>query len=69
MTKKRIAFMKDLFSFYGLEPERLHLEWISASEGPKFAEVITEFVDRIKDLGPSHLNQQWPRSQGLSLSK
>lgn len=37
----------------GVERERFHLEWISASEGSKFAEVMTEFTNKIKELGPS----------------
>ena len=38
---------------FGLEPERFRLEWISASEGTKFAQVVTEMVDELKKLGPS----------------
>ncbi len=38
---------------FGLESERFRLEWISASEGPKFAEVMREMVETIKALGPS----------------
>ncbi|MCK4826481.1 hydrogenase iron-sulfur subunit, partial [bacterium] len=35
------------------EAERLRLSWVSASEGPRFAEVITEFTEKIKALGPN----------------
>ena len=38
---------------FGLEPERFRLEWVSASEGPRFAQVVTEMVDQVKKLGPS----------------
>ena len=38
---------------FGLEGERFRLEWISASEGPKFAEVMREMVETIRALGPS----------------
>ena len=38
---------------FGLEPERFRLEWVSASEGQRFAEVITEMVEDLKDIGPS----------------
>jgi F420-non-reducing hydrogenase iron-sulfur subunit len=55
MTTKRIAVMKQLLAFAGIEQDRLHLEWVSAAEGPKFAQVITEFTNRIKALGPSSL--------------
>ena len=36
----------------GVNEKRVRLEWISASEGKRFAEVITEFTDTIKKLGP-----------------
>jgi F420-non-reducing hydrogenase iron-sulfur subunit len=55
MTTKRVAVMRALLSFTGIEPERLHLEWVSAAEGPKFAWAISEFTSQIKALGPSTL--------------
>ncbi|MFW9987513.1 MAG: hydrogenase iron-sulfur subunit [Candidatus Odinarchaeota archaeon] len=36
----------------GIEPKRVRLEWVSASEGKRFADVITEFTNQIKELGP-----------------
>jgi F420-non-reducing hydrogenase iron-sulfur subunit len=38
---------------FGLEQERFRLEWISASEGQKFAQVVTEMTGQVKALGPS----------------
>jgi F420-non-reducing hydrogenase iron-sulfur subunit len=38
---------------FGLEPERFRLEWVSAAEGPRFAEVMTSMVEQIRKLGPS----------------
>ena len=35
----------------GVTPERMTLEWASAAEGPRFVELITSYVNRIKDLG------------------
>ncbi len=37
----------------GLERERFRLEWVSASEGPRFAKVVTEMVETVRALGPS----------------
>jgi F420-non-reducing hydrogenase iron-sulfur subunit len=37
----------------GIEPERVRFEYISASEGQKFAQVVTDFVDQLKKLGPN----------------
>jgi F420-non-reducing hydrogenase iron-sulfur subunit len=36
----------------GIETERLKLEWISASEGKQFAELVNSFTETITDLGP-----------------
>lgn len=52
-TEKRAGAISLLLEDFGLEDERFRLEWISASEGPKFAEVMREMVDTIKELGPS----------------
>jgi F420-non-reducing hydrogenase iron-sulfur subunit len=38
----------------GIAPERLRLEWISASEGTKFRKQVNEFVDEVTALGPLH---------------
>ena len=48
MTIKRVKFLEGLLQFAGYEPERLRLEWISAAEGIKFAEVVTDFTKKIK---------------------
>ena len=37
----------------GINEDRLRLEWISAAEGARFAGIIDEFTDRIRELGPS----------------
>ena len=42
-----------LLEDFGLEPERFRLEWISASEGPRFAEVMRELTETLRELGPS----------------
>jgi F420-non-reducing hydrogenase iron-sulfur subunit len=39
----------------GLEKERLRLEWFSAAEGQRFAQVITQFIEDVKRVGPSPL--------------
>ena len=42
-----------LLEDFGLEPERFRLEWVSASEGPRFAEVIRDMTEAVRALGPS----------------
>jgi F420-non-reducing hydrogenase iron-sulfur subunit len=41
---------------FGLEEERFRLEWISASEGPRFAKIAEEMTNTIKELGPNPYN-------------
>ena len=43
--------MHRLLEFTGLESERLFVEWVSASEGKKFADVVTRFTDQIHSYG------------------
>ena len=43
---------KKLLEQIGVNPDRLRLEWVSASEGIRFAEVITDFAKKLKELGP-----------------
>ncbi len=57
MTIKRISFLQELLKFTGVEPGRLHLEWISAAEGPKLAQTVRDFTEKIRELGPSPLKR------------
>lgn len=43
---------RKLLELMGLNPERLRLEWVSSSEGNRFAEVMNDFSEKIKELGP-----------------
>jgi len=52
---RRIKLLKRVLEQFGIEPERVRLEWISASEGDKFATVVKEMVEQIKKLGPNPL--------------
>jgi F420-non-reducing hydrogenase iron-sulfur subunit len=52
---RRITLLREVLRDFGIEPERLRLEWISASEGDKFAAVVRDMVDEVKKLGPNPL--------------
>ncbi|MBU0986539.1 MAG: hydrogenase iron-sulfur subunit [Proteobacteria bacterium] len=41
---------------FGLEPERFRIEWLSSSEAQKFADVMTEMTQQLRDIGPSPYN-------------
>jgi len=52
---RRIKLLKRVLEQFGIEPERVRLEWISASEGDKFAMVVKDMVEQIKKFGPNPL--------------
>jgi F420-non-reducing hydrogenase iron-sulfur subunit len=52
---RRVMMLKKLLPQFGIDPERLRIEWVSASEGDKFATVIKDMTEEIKKLGPSPL--------------
>ncbi|TFG34641.1 hydrogenase iron-sulfur subunit [Candidatus Thorarchaeota archaeon] len=52
-TRRRYMMLKVLLETLGFEPERLRLEWVSASEAIKFATVANEFSKTIQELGPN----------------
>lgn len=57
-ARRRLAILKKVMETLGLESERLRLSWVSASEGPRFQEVITEFTEKIKKLGPNPVKEK-----------
>ena len=56
-AEKRIDLLKGLLAGLGIEPERLELKWVSASEGQIFADAVTAFTERIRALGPLVLTE------------
>lgn len=57
-ARRRVVGMKPLLKAIGIEPERLKLEWIGASEGLKFSETVRSFTQTIKELGPSPFHRR-----------
>jgi F420-non-reducing hydrogenase iron-sulfur subunit len=56
-TNRRIKLLKKLLEEMGVDPKRVRFEYVSASEGQKFAQIVTEFVDELKKMGPNPLNK------------
>jgi len=52
-ARKRVDGVRKILEQFGLEPQRLMLRWIGASEGPEFQRQMTEFEETLKSLGPS----------------
>jgi len=59
-AERRVEMLKRLIAQTGLEPERLRLEWVSASEGARFAELVKEFTAHITELGQTPLTTENP---------
>jgi len=55
---RKFGLLRRLVEKAGLEPERVMLEWVSASEGQRFAEIVTEFTERIRGLGPVDCDEE-----------
>jgi len=51
-ARRRIAMVKKLLEYVGLEPDRFRMSWVSAAEGTKYTQIIKDFVKDIKSLGP-----------------
>jgi F420-non-reducing hydrogenase iron-sulfur subunit len=58
-ARRRATILKQLLKDLGLDEKRVWVRWISASEGKKFAETVTGFVDELKKLGPSRFREEW----------
>jgi coenzyme F420-reducing hydrogenase delta subunit len=51
-ARRRYALMHSLLSFVGVETQRLRIDWVSAAEGNRFAQVVTELTEQVRHLGP-----------------
>jgi len=54
-ARRRFVMLKQLLSTAGIEPDRVHFTWVSASEGNRFASVFEEVVSKVKKLGPNRI--------------
>ena len=51
-ARRRYALMHRFLDFMGIDVGRLRIDWVSASEGKRFAQVVAELTDRVRQLGP-----------------
>lgn len=56
-ARRRLSVVSATMEALGLEPERFRFEWISASEGAKFTQIVTKFTEDMKRVGPSPLKE------------
>lgn len=62
-AKKRVESLRRVLEGMGISGERLRLEWISAAEGQKFAELIRDMDDKLKALGPGKIREENDRAK------
>lgn len=53
-ARRKLAITRRILEFAGMDPKRFRVEWISASEGKQYTEIVTEFVSEVKALGPQN---------------
>ena len=54
-ARRRVALTKKFLEYMGVEPQRIQASWVSASEGAKFGEVVTEVTKELMEIGPTRL--------------
>jgi F420-non-reducing hydrogenase iron-sulfur subunit len=58
-ARRRMVAFKSILRSVGLDEDRVWLRWISAAEGRKFADTVTEMTRAIADKGPSEFRDLW----------
>jgi F420-non-reducing hydrogenase iron-sulfur subunit len=58
-ARRRMVLLKNILETMGMEPGRIWVRWISASEGQKFADTVKEIVDETKKIGPNPMRERW----------
>ncbi len=58
-ARRRVAVLKTILNTLGLDDDRIWIRWISAAEGRKFADIMSEFTEEIKKKGPNPLKDCW----------
>jgi F420-non-reducing hydrogenase iron-sulfur subunit len=57
-TMRRLPLLKKMLAQFGIEDGRVRLDWVSASEGEKYARVVNEMTEAVKALGPFQSNDK-----------
>ncbi len=54
-TRRRMLLLRKALAQFGVEPERVKVDWVAAGEGERFAKVANEMAETIRELGPLRL--------------
>jgi len=58
-TRRRMVLFSSIMRSLGLDEGRVLLRWISAAEGKKFADTVTEFTEQLRQKGPNPFRNLW----------
>jgi F420-non-reducing hydrogenase iron-sulfur subunit len=53
IARRKFALLNNMLEYLGIEKGRVQFAWVSASEGNRFAELITQVTETVKELGPA----------------
>ncbi|MBU7024730.1 MAG: hydrogenase iron-sulfur subunit [Theionarchaea archaeon] len=56
-TNRKVLLLRKLLEQFGINPDRVRLEWCSSAEGGKFAQVVTEMTEDLRKLGPIKIGE------------
>jgi len=65
-TARRMPLLKKMLAQFGIEEERVRLEWVSASEGDRFAELVNEMTEQVRRLGPYNVKEPFTQNRGAA---
>jgi coenzyme F420-reducing hydrogenase delta subunit len=66
-AEKKMHLTRRLLAIAGVSHQRLHLDWVSAAEGMRFAQIVTNFTNQVRELGP--LGKEESQVQPLKAAK
>jgi len=52
-ARRKFQIIRKILEYLGIDPARVRMSWVSASEGQKFADVISEVIGDVKKIGPA----------------
>ncbi len=58
-ARRRFTVLKHLLTTAGIDPDRVHFTWISASEGARFAAVVAAVTAKVKEIGPTKISSEF----------
>ena len=68
-TLRRMTLLQKMLPQLGIEPGRFRLEWVSSAEAPKWVEVVKEFTEQVRELGPLNWEGAVLQPQGVPVGK